>query len=72
MPQLMHVEDNIDPSFLVRNDVMTIYFPGRLFVDLNIGDQISLVMRMRLGMKKKLRMMSSIRMIMIQMKWTMN
>ena len=33
---LMPVEDNVDPSSLVRNDVMPIHYPNRLFVDLNI------------------------------------
>lgn len=33
---LMPVEDNVDPSSLVRNDVMPIHYPDRLFVDLNI------------------------------------
>ena len=33
---LTPVEDNVDPSSLVRNDVMPIHYPDRLFVDLNI------------------------------------
>ena len=36
MLQLMPIEDNIDPSSLVKNDVMPIHYPNRLFVDLNI------------------------------------
>ena len=33
---LTPVEDNVDPSSLVRNDVMPIHYPDQLFVDLNI------------------------------------
>ena len=33
---LTPVEDNFDPSSLVRNDVMPIHYPDQLFVDLNI------------------------------------
>ena len=36
MLQFMPDEDNIDPSYLVRNAVMPIHYPDRLFVDLNI------------------------------------